>query len=78
MTQPFRGCVRGKERGPDFADFAWQGGCAGFSVSQSNLEGVTEYVREQAGHHAKMSYQDELRALLRKHNLEFDERYVWD
>ena len=67
-----------KERGPDFADFAWQGGYAGFSVSQSNLEGVTEYVREQAGHHAKMSYQDELRALLRKHNLEFDERYVWD
>jgi len=67
-----------KERGPDFADFEWQSGYADFSVSQSNLGAVTEYVREQAGHHAKVSFQDELRALLRKHNLEFDECYVWD
>ena len=67
-----------KERGPEFAAFEWQGGYAAFSVSQSNLEAVAEYVRDQQEHHAKMGFQDELRALLRKHNLEFDERYVWD
>ena len=66
-----------KERG-DFAEFEWQGGYAVFSVSQSNLDAVTEYVREQEKHHANMSFQDELRVLLRKHNLECDERYVWD
>ena len=67
-----------KERRPDFADFQWQGGYADFSVSQSSLDFVADYIREQEKHHATMTFQDELRALLRKHNLEFDERYVWD
>ena len=67
-----------KEQGRDYADFAWQGGYADFSVSQSNLEAVKNYIANQEEHHRKMSFQDELRLLLRKHNLEFDERYVWD
>ena len=49
-----------------------------FAVSQSNLEQVTCYIRDQEKHHKKMSFQDELRALLRSHNLEWDEQYVWD
>jgi putative transposase len=67
-----------KERGVDFADFEWQGGYAAFSVSQSNVESVTDYIARQEEHHRAKTFQDELRALLRKHNLEFDERYVWD
>ncbi len=67
-----------KERGPGYADFEWQGGYADFSVSQSKLDEVIHYVCDQEAHHAKVTFQDELRALLRKHNLEFDERYVWD
>ena len=67
-----------KEQGPDCADFAWQGGYADFSVSQSNLEQVTNYIAHQEEHHRKMTFQDELRALLRKHKQEWDERYVWD
>ncbi|MEW6160362.1 MAG: IS200/IS605 family transposase [Verrucomicrobiota bacterium] len=67
-----------KERGRDFADFEWQGGYAAFSVSQSNLERVKEYIATQEEHHQKMSFQDELRALLRKHQIEWDEKYVWD
>ena len=59
-------------------DFEWQGGYADFGVSQSNLEQVTRYIANQEKHHKKMSFQDELRALLRKHNLEWDERYLWD
>ncbi|MEW6303996.1 MAG: transposase [Verrucomicrobiota bacterium] len=65
-----------KERG--LADFEWQGGYAVFSVSQSNLEQVKHYIAHQEEHHRKMTFQDELRALLRKHETEWDEKYVWD
>ena len=67
-----------KERGRDYADFEWQGGYADFSVSQSNLEQVKEYITRQEEHHRRMTFQDELRTLLRKHEIEWDERYVWD
>ncbi len=59
-------------------DFQWQGGYADFGVSQSKVEQVTRYITNQENHHKKISFQDELRALLRKHNLEWDERYLWD
>jgi hypothetical protein len=67
-----------KAKGADFAGFEWQGGYSDFSVSVSNLEKVKEYVLNQERHHRKAGYQDELRALLRKHGVEWDERYIWD
>ena len=67
-----------KEQGREYADFEWQGGYADFSVSQSNLEQVKQYIANQEEHHRKMSFQDELRELLHKHQQEWDERYVWD
>jgi REP element-mobilizing transposase RayT len=67
-----------KERRPDLGDFHWQGGYGAFSVSQSQIEHVMRYIRDQETHHRTMTYQDELRLLLRKHKIEFDERYVWD
>ena len=67
-----------KERGRDFAGFEWQGGYADFSVSQSKLPEVKEYITGQVEHHRKIGFQDELRALLRKHEIEWDEKYVWD
>lgn len=67
-----------KDAGADYADFEWQGGYAAFSVSQSNLERVVAYISNQEYHHRKMSFQEELRTLLRKHLIEWDERYVWD
>jgi putative transposase len=59
-------------------DFAWQGGYADFSVSASNLEQVKKYIANQQFHHRKMDFQEELRALLRRHDLDWDERHVWD
>ena len=59
-------------------NFQWQGGYADFSVSQSNLEEVRAYIVRQEEHHRKMSFQDEMRAFLRKHAMEWDERYLWD
>ena len=67
-----------KAQGRDYADFEWQGGYADFSVSQSNLEQVKQYIASQEEHHRKVTFQDELRTLLHKHEIEFDERYVWD
>jgi putative transposase len=49
-----------------------------FSVSQSYLEQVKRYIAEQEEHPGKTTFQDALRALLRKHAIEFDERYVWN
>ena len=51
---------------------------AHWTPEQSNLEEVKQYINGQEDHHRKMSFQDELRALLRKHEIEWDEKYVWD
>jgi putative transposase len=59
-------------------NFEWQGGYADFSVSASNLEQVKTYIANQKLHHRKMNFQDELRMQLRRHEVEWDERYVWD
>ena len=65
-----------KERSRDYLEFAWQGGYANFSVSQSNLERVKRYIANQEEHHRKIGFQDELRALLRKHQVKWDEKYI--
>lgn len=62
----------------DQQDFYWQEGFAAFSVSESQVENVRHYIQNQEEHHRKLSFQDELRALLSKHGIEFDERYLWD
>ena len=59
-------------------DFAWQGGYADFSVSASNFKQAQNYIENQAAHHKKISFQDELRTLLRRYGIEWDERYLWD
>lgn len=67
-----------KAEGTGNADFYWQNGYAAFSVSQSNVEAVRRYLENQEEHHRRLTFQDELRGLLVKHEVEFDERYVWD
>ncbi len=67
-----------QEQGRDYVGFQWQGGYANFSVSQSNLQWVKDYISGQELHHVKTTFQDELRQLLRKHEIAFDERYLWD
>jgi len=59
-------------------EFRWQSGYAIFSVSPSNRDKVESYIIHQETNHRKRSYQDEMRGLLRKHGMEWDERYVWD
>jgi putative transposase len=67
-----------KTKGDEFHDFSWQDGYGAFSVSQSNWEAVRDYIADQADHHRRVSFQEELRNFLVKNNIPFDERYLWD
>ena len=58
--------------------FYWQSGYGAFSVSPSVAPDVERYVGNQEEHHREMTFQDEFRQLLRRHGIEWDERYVWD
>jgi putative transposase len=57
--------------------FAWQMGYGAFGVSASNLSVVERYIANQARHHRKMTFEDEFVALLRKHGIQFDPKYVF-
>lgn len=67
-----------KSKGFYYKDFHWQSGYGVFSVSESMKNTVFEYIENQEQHHKKMSFQDEFRALLKHHNIEIDEKYLWD
>ena len=67
-----------KTKGPDLRDFAWQNGYGIFSIGSSQIEGVRNYIAGQEEHHQNVSFQDEFRQFLRRYEIEFDERYVWD
>ncbi len=58
-------------------DFGWQDGYAAFSVSESQVPAVRLYLQNQEQHHQIQSYPDEVRSLLEKHGVEYDERYLW-
>ena len=57
--------------------FQWQSGYADFSVSLSNLQKVRDYIANQNRHNQRINFQDELRLLLTRHRIEWDERYIW-
>lgn len=58
--------------------FSWQEGYGAFNVSASNVESVRKYILRQKEHHRKMSFKEEFIALLKKHGVDFDPRYVFD
>ena len=57
---------------------AWQSGYGGFSIGASQIETVRAYITDQEKHHRNLSIQDEFLELLRRYQIEHDERYVWD
>ena len=66
-----------KGKWPERRSFGWQSGYGAFSVSESNRANVIRYIQGQEQHHCQVSFQDEFLGLLRKHGVEFDERYIW-
>jgi len=67
-----------KTQDPTLKKFAWQRGYGAFSVSESIAPEVAHYIKQQKEHHRTKTFQEEFRAFLTKHNISFDERYVWD
>jgi hypothetical protein len=57
-------------------EFLWQEGYGAFSASSSNLDAVARYIRTQEAHHRKFSFEEEFRAILKKHGVEYDPKYV--
>ena len=66
-----------KTRSNYYKKFAWQGGYAGFSVSQSLHDKTKRYIEKQKEHHKKMTSKEELIIFFKEYNIEFDERYLW-
>ena len=58
--------------------FRWQDGYGAFSISNSHVDAVINYIQNQEEHHKKVSFQDELRKICQQCGVEFDERYVWE
>ena len=67
-----------KKQNARFAEFYWQRGYGAFSIGQSQVETVVNYIKNQKEHHKKQDFKDEYRTLLKKYKIEYDERYVWD
>lgn len=67
-----------KTKGAALGKFSWQNGYGAFSVSQSQVNSVRKYIASQEQHHKKRTFQDEYRDFLKKYEIEYDERYVWD
>ncbi len=62
---------------PAHRDFEWQEGYGAFSISISHIDDTIAYINNQKDHHRKQSFEEEYLAILRKHGIEYDERYVW-
>ena len=63
---------------PSRRGFEWQVGYGAFAVSYSDLDRVREYLKKQAEHHRTMTFQEEFLEFLKRHHIEYDERYLWD
>jgi putative transposase len=63
---------------PEHRLFAWQKKYGAFSVSVSQLDRTIKYIKDQDKHHRKKSFQEEFLELLKKHQVEYDARYLWD
>ena len=59
-------------------DFQWQAGYGAFTVSRSRIDVLRQYVLNQPAHHRKQSFEDEFRAILQRHGISFDEKYLFE
>ena len=63
---------------PEMEHFAWQEGYGAFSVSASHLAETIAYIENQEEHHRHKSFQEEYLAFLKKHEIDYNEKYLWD
>jgi REP element-mobilizing transposase RayT len=63
---------------PERREFKWQDGYGAFSIGLSQVEDTRRYIENQAEHHRKRTFQEEFISFLKRHGIEYDERYIWD
>ncbi|ANF53027.1 transposase [Chryseobacterium glaciei] len=67
-----------KTKGKRYEDFFWQEGYGAFSVSEKNIYATINYIKNQREHHQNQSFKDEMIGILKKHKIQYDEKYLWD
>ncbi len=67
-----------KSKGDLFRTFFWQNGYGAFSIGFSNVPALKKYIVNQKEHHKHRTFEDELRDILKKYQIGYDERYLWD
>jgi REP element-mobilizing transposase RayT len=67
-----------KQNIPGCRGFGWQDGYGAFTLSKSQEPGVKDYIRKQREHHRVKTFLEEYRALLDRHGIQYNERYLWD
>jgi putative transposase len=65
------------QNAPQAKGFEWQAGYGAFTVSKSVEPRVKGYIQNQEEHHRKLRFADEFIALLEKHGIPYEERYLW-
>jgi putative transposase len=58
--------------------FNWQDGYFGFSIGESGVDALTKYITRQKQHHKKLTFKEEVEALLAKYKVEYDPKEIWD
>ena len=66
------------EQFPEHRGFGWQEGYGAFTIGISQVDETITYIQSQKEHHRKTSFHDEFLKILKKHGIEYDQRYVWD
>jgi hypothetical protein len=67
-----------KTKGREFRDFHWQKGYGAFSIGQSNVAALRRYIRGQKQRHRRLTFEDEYRNFLKRYEIDYDKRFVWD
>lgn len=67
-----------KTKGMEYENFYWQDGYGAFSVNPSEAYVVINYIANQHRHHSRKTFREEYRVFLKKYDVDYDERYVWD
>lgn len=67
-----------KIKSPNLENFFWQEGYGAFSINNSQIDILKQYIKDQRQHHVKHTFEEEYRDLLKSHKIEFNEKYLWD
>lgn len=67
-----------KTKGKKYENFFWQDGYGAFSVGEKDVYIVTKYIKNQRQHHQKQDFKNEFVGMLEKHQMDYDEKFLWD